>query len=113
MNAPLSPPPAIPRYHLAALFAPVAARVEKLRRALRMLAIALAAAALVMQIPYAQAQQHKTPGAGPTDKQKAHDAEVRAYEKQTDKAYRETLKQIPDAKPNADPWGNLRAAPTK
>ena len=74
-----------------------------------MLAVALAAAALVMQIPYAQAQQHKTPGAGPTDKQKAHDAEVRAYEKQTDKAYRETLKQIPDAKPNADPWGNLRA----
>lgn len=113
MNAPLSPPPAIPDYHYAALVAPVAARVGKLRRALRLLAIAVAAAALVLQIPDAQAQQHKTPGAGPTDKQKAHDAEVRAYEKQTDKAYRETLKQIPDAKPNADPWGNLRAAPPK
>src|ERR1039457_3336529 len=97
MSAPLSPPPTIPAYH----------------RALRLFAIAIAAAALVLQIPYAQAQQHKTPGAGPSDKQKAHDAEVRAYEKATDKAYRETLKQIPDAKPNADPWGNLRPAPSK
>jgi hypothetical protein len=113
MNAPLTPP-AIPAYHYTPLFRlGVAARVGKPRHALRMVAIALAATALVMQIPYAQAQQHKTPGAGPTDKQKAHDAEVRAYEKQTDKAYRETLKQIPDAKPNADPWGNLRAAPPK
>jgi hypothetical protein len=108
MNAPVTPP-AIPPNRKRAF---VATRVEKLRRVLHMLAIAVAAA-LVTQIPYAQAQQHKTPGAGPSDKQKAHDAEVRAYEKQTDKAYRETLKQIPDAKPNADPWGNLRPAPPK
>jgi hypothetical protein len=94
MNAPV-PRPTIPRYY----------------RALRLLAVAVAAAALVMQIPSAQAQP-KTP-AGPTDKQKAHDAEVRAYEKQTDKAYRDTLKRIPDAKPNADPWGDLRATPPK
>jgi hypothetical protein len=97
MNTPLSPPPAIPAYH----------------RVLRLLAIALAAAALVLQAPCAQAQQHRTPGAGPTDKQKAHDAEVRAYEKATDEAYQSTLKQIPDAKKNADPWGNLRTAPPK
>jgi hypothetical protein len=97
MNAPLSPPPA-------------PARVGKLRRALRLVAIAMAAA-LVMQIPSAQAQPSALKG--PSDKQKAHDAEVRAYEKQTDKAYRDTLKQIPDAKPSADPWGNLRAAPPK
>ena len=95
MNAAVSPRPAIPRYH----------------RAVRLLAVAIAAAALVMQVPCAQAQP-KTP-AGPTDKQKAHDAEVRAYEKQTEKAYRETLKKIPDAKPNADPWGDLRTAPPK
>jgi hypothetical protein len=94
MTVPVTPP-TTPAYH----------------RALRLLAVAMAA--LVMQIPYAQAQQHKTPGAGPSDKQKAHDAEVRAYEKATDKAYRETLKQIPDGKPNADPWGNLRPTPPK
>ena len=95
MNAPVTPP-AIPAYH----------------RALRLLAIALAAAALVLQVHAAHAQGKSAPK-GPSDKQKAHDAEVRAYEKATDKAYRETLKQIPDAKPNADPWGNLRAAPPK
>jgi hypothetical protein len=78
-----------------------------------MLAVAIAAAVLVMQVPSAHAQKRSGPPAGPSDQQKAHDAQVRAYEKQTDKAYRETLKQIPDAKPNADPWGNLRAAPSK
>ncbi len=29
-----------------------------------------------------------------------------------DKAYQETLKKIPDAKPPADPWGNVRATDT-
>jgi hypothetical protein len=26
-----------------------------------------------------------------------------------DKAYQDSLKKIPDAKPSADPWGNVRA----
>ena len=30
-----------------------------------------------------------------------------------DKAYRESLKKIPDAKTSADPWGNVRSDPPK
>ncbi|HEY0913207.1 MAG TPA: hypothetical protein VGD75_23555 [Bradyrhizobium sp.] len=30
-----------------------------------------------------------------------------------DKAYRESLKKIPDAKVSADPWGNVRTDPPK
>ncbi len=29
-----------------------------------------------------------------------------------DKAYQDSLKKIPDAKPPADPWGNVRSADT-
>jgi hypothetical protein len=29
-----------------------------------------------------------------------------------DKAYRESLKKIPDAKGSSDPWGNMRSADT-
>ena len=29
-----------------------------------------------------------------------------------DKAYRESLRKIPDAKASADPWGNVRSADT-
>jgi hypothetical protein len=30
-----------------------------------------------------------------------------------DKAYKESLKKIPDAKTSTDPWGNVRAVDTK
>jgi hypothetical protein len=30
-----------------------------------------------------------------------------------EKAYRESLKKIPDAKTSSDPWGNVRAEPAK
>jgi hypothetical protein len=29
-----------------------------------------------------------------------------------DKAYQDSLKKIPDAKPSADPWGNVRSTDT-
>lgn len=41
-----------------------------------------------------------------TDDEKAADAE-------RDKAYKETLKKIPDAKASNDPWGGMRADPPK
>jgi hypothetical protein len=34
--------------------------------------------------------------------------EQREAEEARDKAYRESLKKIPDAKVSADPWGNVR-----
>jgi hypothetical protein len=39
---------------------------------------------------------------GKTDDEKAADAE-------RDKAYKETLKKIPDAKASNDPWGSMRS----
>lgn len=41
-----------------------------------------------------------------TDDEKAADAE-------REKAYKETLKKIPDAKVSNDPWGGMRADPPK
>src|SRR3954467_4630747 len=43
-------------------------------------------------------------GPGKTPEEKAADAE-------RDKAYKETLKKIPDAKASNDPWGGMRADP--
>ncbi len=41
-----------------------------------------------------------------TDDEKAADAA-------REKAYKETLKKIPDAKTSSDPWGGMRADPPK
>ena len=45
-------------------------------------------------------------GPGKTPEEKAADAE-------REKAYKETLKKIPDAKSSNDPWGGMRADPPK
>jgi hypothetical protein len=42
-------------------------------------------------------------------KEKAGLAEKKAQEKETDKAYKSSLKNIPNANKNVDPWGGLRA----
>ncbi len=39
--------------------------------------------------------------------------EQKEAEEARDKAYRESLKKIPDAKTSTDPWGNVRADPPK
>jgi hypothetical protein len=39
--------------------------------------------------------------------------EEREADEARDKAYKESLKKIPDAKGSADPWGNVRADPPK
>lgn len=44
-----------------------------------------------------------------TDEQKSQIQDKRAFEKDTDEAYKSTLKKIPEVKQNVDPWGNLRA----
>lgn len=45
-------------------------------------------------------------GPGKTDDEKAVEAE-------REKAYKETLKKIPDAKTASDPWGGMRSDPPK
>ena len=39
--------------------------------------------------------------------------EEKAAEAERDKAYKETLKKIPDTKASNDPWGGMRADPPK
>ena len=99
MHPPLTPPP-------------IVQRDEKNRRALRPFSIAVVAAVL-MQAPYAHAQ-HSSAQAGPSEKEKAKAQEKRAFEKDTDEAYKSTLSKIPDAKQQkVDPWGSMRTAPQK
>ncbi|RXG97853.1 hypothetical protein [Bradyrhizobium zhanjiangense] len=45
-------------------------------------------------------------GPGKTPEEKAADAE-------REKAYKETLKKIPDSKASNDPWGGMRSDPPK
>ena len=81
------------------------------KRALRSFSIAVVAV-LLMQPPYAHAQHMSAP-AGPSEKEKAKAQEKRAFEKDTDEAYKSTLGKLPDAKQKVDPWGSMRTAPQK
>jgi hypothetical protein len=87
-------------------------RKLEIRRALRLLLMAMVAAALLGQVPYAHAQ-HSSPPAGPSEKEKAKARDKLINEKETDEAYKSTIKRIPDAKQSFDPWGNLRTTPAK
>jgi hypothetical protein len=41
---------------------------------------------------------------------KSKTPEEKEQDRITDKAYRESLRQIPDTKASTDPWGNVRAS---
>jgi hypothetical protein len=95
MHGSLTPPPTVQR---------------KNGRALCPFSMAVAAA-LLIQVPYAHAQ-HRSAPAAPSEKEKAKVQEKRAFEKDTDEAYKATIGRIPDAKQQkADPWGSMRTAP--
>ncbi len=69
---------------------------------------AMIAAMVLTQSAFAQ--QHGPPQKPQlTDEQKARIQDKQSFEKDTDEAYKSTLKKMPDAKQNIDPWGNLRA----
>lgn len=71
---------------------------------LRMAAVlAVLAAPAYAQMPNINLLQE---GPGKTPEEKAADAE-------RDKAYKETLKKIPDSKASNDPWGGMRSDPPK
>lgn len=65
--------------------------------------LAVLAAPAYAQMPNLNLLQE---GPGKTPEEKAADAE-------RDKAYKETLKKIPDAKASNDPWGGMRSDPPK
>jgi hypothetical protein len=96
----LTPPPAVRRN-------------GKNGRTLRPFSIAMVAAVLLMQPSHAHAQ-HGSPPSGASEKEKAKAQEKRAFQKDTDEAYKSTLSRIPDAKqPKVDPWGSMRTTPQK
>ena len=80
---------------------------------LHLLLIALAASALLLQAPRADAQ-HASPPASMSDQQKAKIMEKKQFQKDTEDAYQSTMSRLPDVKQQkVDPWGNMRAAPQK
>ena len=83
--------------------------------ALRPFSIAVAAAALLLQAPYAHAQYSDSPPTkqSPSEKEKAKTQDKRASEKEIDEAYKATLSKIPDTKQKVDPWASIRTAPQK
>ena len=61
--------------------------------------------ALLVSPAYAQAPRFSLgPGDAPTKTQDELDAEAAK-----EKAYKDSLRKIPDAKTSADPWGNVRS----
>jgi hypothetical protein len=65
--------------------------------------VMLLASPAFAQIPQLNLLQDNKPGKTQEEK----DAEAAR-----DKAYQDSLKKIPDAKPPADPWGNVRTTDT-
>jgi hypothetical protein len=56
--------------------------------------------------------QMATPNVNLIPELQSKSPEEKAAEEQRDKAYRESLKKIPDAKVSSDPWGTVRSAET-
>jgi hypothetical protein len=88
----------------------IVAEMTRTMRTLIVLTIGLIVT--VLSAPCAHAQ-HSSPPAGMSEKEKAKLQEKRAFEKDTDEAYKSTISKIPDAKQKLDPWGNMRTAPQK
>ncbi|AHY52791.1 hypothetical protein BJS_00162 [Bradyrhizobium japonicum SEMIA 5079] len=78
---------------------------ESMMKLFRMAAVLLAVLAgpAYAQMPNLNLLQE---GPGKTPEEKAAEAE-------RDKAYKETLKKIPDSKASNDPWGGMRSDPPK
>ena len=55
------------------------------------------------------AAQMQTPNVNLMPELQSKTPEEKEAEAQRDKAYRESLKKIPDAKASNDPWGNVRS----
>jgi len=74
--------------------------------------IGVAAAVLLIQLPYAQAQQRSN-ATQQSEQAKAKMQEKALSRKEVDEAYKATMKRIPDVKQSVDPWSSMRTAPQK
>ena len=68
---------------------------------------AVAVVALLTGPSYAQ-----TPNINLMPQMQSKTPEEKEAEAERDKAYKESLRKIPDAKGSSDPWGNVRGADT-
>ena len=57
--------------------------------------------------------QAQMPNINMMPEMKSKTPEEKAAEEERDRAYKETLKKIPDAKASNDPWGGMRSEPAK
>ncbi len=82
------------------------------RHSIRLLRLA-AAAAFVALLAGPAAAQLSMPGIdiSPGRASKPMTAEEKEKQKALDDKYKATMQSIPDKKPPADPWGNIRSAP--
>src|SRR5947209_15538679 len=74
-------------------------------KALSMRAVCLAAGVMLLAAPVAA----QTPHLNLLQEKPGKTQEEKDAEAAREKAYKESLKKIPDAKPPADPWGNVRS----
>jgi hypothetical protein len=69
------------------------------------------AAVMVLLTAPAYAQM-STPNINLIPEVQSKSPEEKEHEAQQQKAYKESLKKIPDAKASSDPWGNVRSVDT-
>ena len=74
--------------------------------------IAVVAAVLLIQPPSAHAQQ-RSQASQQSEQEKTKMQEKALSRKETDEAYKSTMKRIPDVKQSIDPWSSMRTAPQK
>jgi hypothetical protein len=72
----------------------------------------LSAAAVVVLLTGPAYAQMQTPNVNLIPELASKTPEEKEQEAAQQKAYRESLKKIPDAKPSSDPWGNVRSVDT-
>jgi hypothetical protein len=72
----------------------------------------LSAAAVIALLTGPAYAQMQTPNINLIPELSSKTPEEKEQEAVRDKAYRESLKKIPDAKTSSDPWGNVRSVDT-
>jgi hypothetical protein len=72
----------------------------------------LSAAAVIALLTGPAYAQMQTPNINLIPELASKTPEEKEQEAVRDKAYRESLKKIPDAKTSSDPWGNVRSVDT-
>ena len=72
----------------------------------------LSAAAVIALLTGPAYAQMQTPNINLIPELSSKTPEEKEQEAVRDKAYRESLKKIPDAKSSSDPWGNVRSVDT-